>query len=101
MSGTESNNSNCDLKQPAKAGGKRLCHSSVPQLPRQYREHKKVTPTHDIAGNITIRIVFWVFATDSKRAGEKRGKQPLWLSNVMGYHIQPIARKLGIQKRIG
>ena len=41
------------------------------------------------------------FATDSNRAGEKRGKQPLWLSKVMGYHIQPIARKLGIQKRIG
>jgi integrase len=29
----------------------------------------------------------WVFATDSNRAGEKRGKQPLWLSKVMGYHI--------------
>jgi integrase len=43
----------------------------------------------------------WVFATDSNRAGEKRGKQPLWLSKVMGYHIQPVARKLGIQKRIG
>jgi len=43
----------------------------------------------------------WVFATDSNRAGEKRGKQPLWLCKVMGYHIQPIARKLGIRKRIG
>jgi hypothetical protein len=42
----------------------------------------------------------WVFATDSNRAGEKRGKQPRWLSEVMGYYIQPIARKLGIQKRI-
>jgi integrase len=43
----------------------------------------------------------WVFATDSNRAGEKRGKQPLWLCKVMCYHIQPMARKLGIQKRIG
>jgi integrase len=43
----------------------------------------------------------WVFATDSNRAGEKRGKQPLWLCKVMGYHIQPIAKKLGIRKRIG
>jgi integrase len=43
----------------------------------------------------------WVFATDSNRAGAKRGKQPLWLCKVMGYHIQPIARKLCIQKRIG
>jgi integrase len=43
----------------------------------------------------------WVFATDSNRAGAKRGKQPLWLCKVMGYHIQPMARKLGITKRIG
>jgi integrase len=43
----------------------------------------------------------WVFAIDSNRAGEKRGKQPLWLSKVTGYPIQAIARKLGIQKRIG
>jgi len=43
----------------------------------------------------------WVFSTDSNRAGKKRGKQPLWLCKVMGYHIQPMAQKLGIQKRIG
>lgn len=43
----------------------------------------------------------WVFATDSSRAGRKRGKQPLWLSKIMSYHIQPIARDLGIRKRIG
>ena len=42
----------------------------------------------------------WVFATNSNRAGMKRGQQPLWLSSVMRYHIQPIARKLGIQKRV-
>jgi hypothetical protein len=43
----------------------------------------------------------WVFATDSNRTGAKRGGQPLWLFKVMAYHIQPIARKLGIQKRVG
>ena len=43
----------------------------------------------------------WVFATDSNRAGTKRGKQPLWLCKLMGYHIQPVALKLGITKRIG
>jgi integrase len=43
----------------------------------------------------------WVFATDSNRAGEKRGKQPLWLCKVMCYHVQPNARELGIDKRIG
>ena len=43
----------------------------------------------------------WVFATNSSRAGKKRGKQPLWLSTVMRYHIEPIVRKLGIKKRVG
>jgi integrase len=42
----------------------------------------------------------WVFATDSARAGEKRGKQPLWLSKVMQYHIQPLVKRLGIEKRV-
>ena len=43
----------------------------------------------------------WVFATNSNRAGKKRGKQPLWLSTVMRYHIEPVVRGLGIQKRVG
>lgn len=42
----------------------------------------------------------WVFATDSGRAGAKRGKQPLWLSKIMQYHIQPLVRKLGIDKKV-
>ena len=43
----------------------------------------------------------YVFATDAPRAGRKRGTQPLWLCKVMSYHIQPIAKKQGITKRIG
>jgi integrase len=43
----------------------------------------------------------YVFATDSNRAGGKRGKQPVWLAKVMQYHIQPTARALGIKKTIG
>lgn len=42
----------------------------------------------------------WVFATDSRRAGAKRGKQPFWLSTIMRYHIQPKARELGITKKV-
>jgi integrase len=42
----------------------------------------------------------YVFATTSKRAGKKRGKQPLWLSTVMRYHIQPVVKRLGITKRV-
>ena len=43
----------------------------------------------------------YVFATDAPRAGKKRGKQPVWLSKVMSYRIQPVAKRLGIVKRIG
>jgi len=42
-----------------------------------------------------------IFATDSNRAGDKRGKQPVWLAKVMQYHIQPAARAVGIRKKIG
>lgn len=42
----------------------------------------------------------YVFATSSRRAGKKRGKQPLWLSTVMRYHIQPVVKRLGIGKKV-
>lgn len=42
----------------------------------------------------------YVWATDANGAGAKRGKQPVLLSTVMRCHIQPIARKLGITKKI-
>ena len=42
----------------------------------------------------------YVFAANSSRAGKKRGKQPLWLSTIMRYYIQPVVKKLGINKRV-
>jgi len=42
----------------------------------------------------------WVFASNSRRAGKNRGKQPLWLQTVMRYHIEPVVRELDIQKRV-
>jgi len=42
----------------------------------------------------------YVWATDANRAGAKRGKQTVWLSTVMRDYIQPMARKLGIQKKM-
>jgi integrase len=42
----------------------------------------------------------WVFASNSRRAGKNRGKQPLWLQTVMRYHVEPVVRDLGIKKRI-
>ncbi|MGH9545153.1 MAG: tyrosine-type recombinase/integrase, partial [Terriglobales bacterium] len=38
----------------------------------------------------------WVFASDSSRAGAKRGKQPYWPSTIMRHFIQPVAKELGI-----
>src|SRR5260370_26653811 len=58
MNGTESKNSNCRFKAASKSG-KHLCPSAVPQLPRQYREHKKLAPSYDIARNITIQVVYF------------------------------------------
>ena len=43
----------------------------------------------------------YVFATDSNRAGEKRGKQPCWPNKVMDYWIKPAARSVGITKPLG
>ena len=40
----------------------------------------------------------WVFASDSPRAGAKRGKQPYWPSTIMRHFIQPAATKLGIRQ---
>ncbi len=42
----------------------------------------------------------WVFASNSNRAGKKRCKQPLWLSSIMRYHIQPVVKRLGINKQV-
>jgi len=43
----------------------------------------------------------YVFATDSNRAGHKRGNQPVSLAKIMQYHIQPAARAVGIRKKVG
>jgi integrase len=48
-----------------------------------------------------IRPEDYAFATNAPRAGKKRGKQPVWLSRVMSYHIQPAAQPVGITKLIG
>ena len=38
----------------------------------------------------------WVFASDSPRAGAKRGKQPYWPMTIMRMFIKPVAKRLGI-----
>lgn len=43
----------------------------------------------------------YIFATNSNRAGPKRGKQPVSLAKIMLCYIQPTARRVGITKKIG
>jgi integrase len=38
----------------------------------------------------------WVFASDSPRAGARRGKQPYWPMTIMRMFIKPVAKRLGI-----
>jgi integrase len=38
----------------------------------------------------------WVWASP-----HRKGRQPLWLSTIMRYYIQPAARRAGIQKNVG
>jgi len=62
----------------------------IANLLQQWRSMSKyVEPEH------------YVFATDSNRAGRRRGKQPVSLAKVMQYWIQPCAAQLRIKKRIG
>jgi integrase len=43
----------------------------------------------------------YIFATDSNRAGNKRGLQPVSLAKVMQYRIHPVATAVGVTIRIG
>jgi integrase len=43
----------------------------------------------------------YVFATDSNRASDQRGKQPVSLAKIMQHHIQRVACAVGITKKIG
>ena len=65
-------------------------HSRVATLLKSWRSASKYVDAED-----------YVFATDSNRAGRRRGKQPVWLAKVMQCRIQPTARELGITKTIG
>lgn len=62
----------------------------IARLLRQWHSVSKYVKSND-----------YVFATDSNRAGDKIGKQPVSLAKIMQYRIQPAARSVGIQKKIG
>jgi hypothetical protein len=36
-----------------------------------------------------------------QQSTQMAGKQPLWLSTIMRYYIQPAARRAGITKKVG
>jgi hypothetical protein len=56
-----------------------------------------VVSHHEVQPTSGLRLC----ETDAPRAGKKRGKQPVWLSKIMQYDIQPAAQRIGIMKRIG
>src|ERR1035437_2397853 len=62
----------------------------IAQLLQQWRSVSKYSESQE-----------YMFATESNRAGDQRGKQPVSLAKIMQYHIQPIARRVGIGKKIG
>jgi len=78
--------------------GRCKTEASQKQLPideytaRDLLDWYRVTPYREPAD--------WVFTSNSNRAGKKRGKQPLWLQSIMRYHIQPVVKELGIEKRV-
>ena len=88
------------------------CHSVVDQVEGPVKTEASKNPI-PIDASIAEDLLTWyritkyhqphdyVFATDAARAGKKRGQQPLWLSKVMSYHIQPAAKRVGIAKQIG
>jgi len=61
----------------------------VASLLQQWRSESKYSQAHH-----------YVFAATSNRAGQSRGKQPVSLAKIMQYRIQPIARAVGITKKI-
>ena len=68
-------------------------------LPMDIRIAKLLQEWHSVSKY--VRSQDYVFATDANCAGDRRGKQPVSLAKVMRCHIQPVARAVGIRKRIG
>ena len=79
--------------------GRVKTEASERQLPIDFRVAKLLSSWRSVSKY--VRPEDYVFATDANRAGQKRGQQPVWLAKIMQYHIQPVARAIGITKRIG
>ena len=79
--------------------GRVKTEASQRPLPMDPRISTLLTDWHSVSRYVHSHD--YVFATDSNRAGHKRGTQPVSLAKIMQYHIQPAARAVGIRKKIG
>jgi integrase len=79
--------------------GKPKTEASQRPLPMDERIAQLLQEWHSVSKYVHSQN--YIFATDCNRAGEQRGKQPISLAKLMQSCIQPIARQLGIKKKIG
>jgi integrase len=79
--------------------GRTKTEASQRPLPMDPRIARLLYQWHAVAKYVDAQD--YIFATNSNRAGPKRGKQPVSLAKIMQYYIQPTARRVGIKKKIG
>ena len=72
------------------------CKTEASRKPVVMDEHMAKILTEWRQESAYTRPEDWVWASPSKQ-----GRQPLWLSTVMRYYIQPATRRAGISKKIG
>jgi len=72
------------------------CKTEASQKPVPMDELHCTTPSELVADDAVPESGGLGFCFQQQPAGEKRGKQPLWLQTIMRYHIQPVVERLGI-----
>lgn len=79
--------------------GRTKTEASQRPLPMDHRIATLLHRWHSVSKYVDLQD--YIFATNSNRAGHKRGKQPVSLAKIMQYYIQPTARRVGIKTKIG
>jgi integrase len=79
--------------------GKVKTEASQRPLPMDVRIAELLQEWHSVSRYVESQD--YIFATDSNRAGDQRGKQPVSLAKLMRCRIQPVASAVGITKKIG
>jgi integrase len=79
--------------------GKVKTEASQRALPLDVRVAKLLQEWHAVSRYVHSQD--YIFATDCNRGGDQRGKQPISLAKVMQCRIVPVARAVGISKKVG